>query len=91
MRITFKDNGKNTEVFSLSMEEKQLKKGDLFSGREVDVLKCLLKGDESKEIAEKLFISSNTVDNHRKNMIRKIDARDTTALVQLCKMLGVLQ
>ncbi len=91
MRISFKDDGNNSEVFSLSMEEKQLKKGDLFSGREVDVLKCLLKGDESKEIAEKLFISSNTVDNHRKNMIRKIDARDTTALVQLCKMLGVLQ
>lgn len=91
MRICFKDNHGSTEAFSLSMEERQLKKGDLFSGREVSVLKCLLKGDESKEIAEKLFISSNTVDNHRKNMIRRIDARDTTALVQLCKMLGILQ
>lgn len=88
MRISFEDN---SQVFNLSMDEKILKKGDFFSDRELDILKCLLKGNESKEIAEKLFISPNTVDNHRKNMIRKMDARDTTALVHLSKMLGILR
>lgn len=68
-----------------------LKKQDIFSKRELDVLKLLLKGLESKQIAEKLFISSNTVDNHRKNMIRRLDARDTTALVQVTKYLGILK
>lgn len=87
MRISFADN---RQVFNLSMDDKVAKKGDVFSDRELEVLKCLLKGNESKEIADKLFISPNTVDNHRKNMIRKIDARDTTALVHLSKMLGVL-
>jgi DNA-binding NarL/FixJ family response regulator len=42
---------------------------------------------ETKEIAETLFISLNTVDNHRSNMILQTGARDTTALVQLCKMM----
>lgn len=78
-------------VTTFSSSEMQMKKQDIFSDREIDVLKMLLKGYDSKQIAEKLFISSNTVDNHRKNMIRKLDARDTTALVQLAKLLGILK
>jgi DNA-binding NarL/FixJ family response regulator len=31
------------------------------------------------------------VDNHRKNMLKKLEARDTTALVQLSKLLGILR
>jgi DNA-binding CsgD family transcriptional regulator len=78
-------------VTTFSSKETIIKKQDIFSNRELDVLKLLLRGYESKQIAEKLFISSNTVDNHRKNMIRKLDARDTTALVQLTKQLGILR
>lgn len=78
-------------VTTFSSQEKTLKKQDIFSLRELEVLKLLMKGNESKQIGEKLFISSNTVDNHRKNMIRKLDARDTTALVQLTKQLGILR
>ena len=78
-------------VTTFSSKEMILKKQDIFSARELEVLKLLLKGKESKQIGEILFISSNTVDNHRKNMIRKLDARDTTALVQLTKQLGILR
>lgn len=78
-------------VTTYSSKEVIGKKQDIFSEREIDVLKMLLKGYESKQIAEKLFISSNTVDNHRKNMIRKLSARDTTALVQLAKLMGILR
>jgi DNA-binding CsgD family transcriptional regulator len=87
-RISF-NNGEFVTTFS--SKEKTLKKQDIFSLRELEVLKLLMKGNESKQIGEKLFISSNTVDNHRKNMIRKLDARDTTALVQLTKQLGILR
>ncbi len=87
-RVSFKNS---SFVTTFSSAEMQLKKQDVFSDREIEVLKMLLKGCGSKEIAEKLFISSNTVDNHRKNMIRKLDARDTTALVQLTKLLGILK
>jgi DNA-binding CsgD family transcriptional regulator len=37
-----------------------------------------------------LFISSHTVDNHRRNMIAKTGAKDTTALIQICKMVGII-
>jgi len=87
-RVSF-DKGEFVTTFS--SKEMMMKKQDIFSKRELDVLKLLLRGNESKQIAEKLFISSNTVDNHRKNMIRKLDARDTTALVQLTKQLGILR
>ncbi len=87
-RVSFR---KGDFVTTFSSSEMQLKKQDIFSDREIDVLKMLLRGYESKQIGEKLFISSNTVDNHRKNMIRKLGARDTTALVQLTKLLGILK
>ncbi len=87
-RLSF-NNGEFVTTFS--SKDMQLKKNDVFSDREIDVLKLLMKGYESKQIGDKLFISSNTVDNHRKNMIRKLDARDTTALVQISKQLGILR
>ena len=87
-RMSF-NNGEYITTFS--SKEMLLKKQDIFTDRELAVLKLLLKGYESKQIGEKLFISSNTVDNHRKNMIRKVDARDTTALIQISKQLGILK
>ena len=47
-------------------------------------------GFETKDIAERLFISPATVGNHRSNMIEKMGARDTTALVQLAKMAEII-
>jgi DNA-binding CsgD family transcriptional regulator len=63
---------------------------DILSEREKEVLRLISKGMESKEIAHELFISSHTVDNHRRNMIARVGARDTTALVQLCYMAGLV-
>jgi DNA-binding CsgD family transcriptional regulator len=37
-----------------------------------------------------LFISPNTVNNHRQNMLNRLGVRDTTALVQLCKTCGII-
>jgi DNA-binding CsgD family transcriptional regulator len=63
---------------------------DMLSEREKDVLRLIAKGLESKEIGKELFISSFTVDNHRRNMIARTGARDTTALVQICRMAGII-
>jgi DNA-binding CsgD family transcriptional regulator len=63
---------------------------DIISDREKDVLRLIAQGMESKEIGESLFISIHTVNNHRRNMIAKTGARDTTALIQLCKMSGII-
>jgi DNA-binding CsgD family transcriptional regulator len=63
---------------------------DILSDREKDTLRLLAQGKESKEIGELLHISSHTVDNHRRNMLHKLGVRDTTGLVQICKMVGII-
>jgi DNA-binding CsgD family transcriptional regulator len=63
---------------------------DILSEREKSIVKLLAQGKESKEIATILFISSHTVDNHRRNMINRIGVRDTTGLIQICKMCGMI-
>lgn len=51
------------------------------SVREIDVLKYLAKGYTSKEIAERLFISENTVEAHRKSLFSKLSARNIADLI----------
>ncbi|MBK9490181.1 MAG: response regulator transcription factor [Haliscomenobacter sp.] len=60
------------------------------STREKEVLLLIAEDLDTKEIAQRLFISVNTVGNHRSNMIDRLGARDTTALVQLAKMTGMI-
>jgi DNA-binding NarL/FixJ family response regulator len=56
----------------------------------MEVLRMIAEGKESKEIAESLFISLYTVDNHRRNMLARTGARDMTALIQICQMVGII-
>lgn len=60
------------------------------SVREKEVLKLIADGMKSNEIAEKLFISSNTVNNHRRNMINKLKVSNTTEAVKLAIKLGII-
>lgn len=49
--------------------------------RELEVLKAIAKGMNTHEISENLFISENTVEWHRKNLMLKFGARNATDLV----------
>ncbi len=49
--------------------------------RELEVLHLLSLGMNSKQIAEKLFISSNTVEYHRKQLLRKTNSRNAAELI----------
>ncbi len=51
------------------------------SERELDVLKCLDDGFNNRQIAEKLFVSENTVKTHLKNIFMKTDAQSRTELI----------
>jgi DNA-binding NarL/FixJ family response regulator len=51
------------------------------SDREREVLDCIASGLTTHEIADKLFISKNTVETHRKNLLYKLKARNTAELV----------
>ena len=50
--------------------------------REIEVLKLLICELNSREIAEKLFISERTVETHRKNLMRKTNSLNTVGLVK---------
>lgn len=51
------------------------------SDREVDVIKCLCRGDTNKEIGERLFISDLTVKGHLKHIYQKMGAHTRSAVV----------
>jgi DNA-binding NarL/FixJ family response regulator len=52
------------------------------SEREIDVLKFIKEGLSSKEIAEKLFLSSRTVEVHRSNILKKLNLKNTASLLK---------
>jgi DNA-binding CsgD family transcriptional regulator len=60
------------------------------SARELEVLGLVSKGFISKEIADRLFISVNTVNNHRQNILEKIKAANTNEAVRYARNLGLL-
>ncbi len=64
--------------------------GELITERELEVLTLVAESMQTKEIAEKLFISPATVEKHRKNMIARVGVKDTMALVEICRRCGIL-
>ena len=53
------------------------------SQRESDLMRLILGGNTNKEIAEKLFISENTVKFHVRNLLRKTDCKKRNELLSL--------
>ena len=52
------------------------------SEREVEVLKFIKDGLSSKEISEKLFLSTRTVEVHRSNILKKLNLKNTASLLK---------
>jgi DNA-binding NarL/FixJ family response regulator len=52
--------------------------GDLLTGREMDVLRCLARGMSNKEIGADLFISEKTVKTHVGSILDKLGLADRT-------------
>ena len=53
----------------------------LLSEREMEVLPLICEGLKNKEIANKLFISERTVENHRKNIFVKTNSKNAFGLI----------
>jgi DNA-binding NarL/FixJ family response regulator len=51
--------------------------------REKQVLALIAEGSTNNQIAEKLFISTTTVDTHRKNLLSKFEVKNTATLIRL--------
>lgn len=54
----------------------------LLSPREIEIVTLISLEYTGKEISEKLFISTNTVETHRKNIMRKLQTKNTISLVK---------
>lgn len=58
--------------------------------REIEILKMIAQGYSNKEIGDKLFISHRTVDTHRTNLMRKLDAKNIAALIRYAIRAGLV-
>jgi two-component system nitrate/nitrite response regulator NarL len=56
--------------------------------REMEILQLIALGLTSQDIANKLFISKNTVETHRKNMLAKLNVNNTAALLKIAYKKG---
>jgi DNA-binding NarL/FixJ family response regulator len=63
------------------MKQDKLHPNEKLSDREKEVLECIAGGLTTQEIADQLFISKNTVETHRKNLLYKLQAKNTAELV----------
>ena len=52
------------------------------TAREIDVLKLICQEKNTQEIADTLFISYNTVETHRGNLLLKVGVKNTAGLVK---------
>jgi two-component system nitrate/nitrite response regulator NarL len=60
------------------------------STREREIIKLIAQGLINKEIAEKLFISTHTVNTHRKNLMAKLNINNTAGIVLLAVKEGIV-
>jgi len=72
----------------------KLNEGELdrlgISKREFEVLQLISQGLSNQEIADKLFVSTNTIKTHSSNLFGKLDARRRTQAIQRARELGLL-
>lgn len=72
------------KAFYLHEEDK------LFTAREKEVLLWTADGFTSKEIADKLYLSENTIINHRRNMQIKSNTKNVAALISYAYRQGII-
>lgn len=58
--------------------------------REEEILKLIVDEKTTKEIAEELFISEKTVENHRTNLMLKLDVKNVAGLVKKAITMGLI-
>jgi DNA-binding NarL/FixJ family response regulator len=63
---------------------------DALTDREREILKLVAESHSTKEIAQKLAISVKTVDNHRTNLMRKLNLHDVASLTRYSLEIGLI-
>lgn len=77
-------------LLSFMMHNDSSNKKSLLTNREKEVLKLIVKGCTSSEIASELYISQRTVENHRFSILHKLEAKNTIDLLHKATNLGLV-
>lgn len=80
----------SVDVNMNSQQRKELKNQPVLTRREKEILNLIADGLTNPQIAEKLFISLNTVDTHRKNLLSKFDVNNIASLIKIAISNGLI-
>lgn len=61
------------------------------SKREIEVLELMAQGLSNQEIADKMFVSLNTIKTHTSNIFSKLDVKRRTAAIEVARKLGLVR
>ena len=61
---------------------------EILSNREIQIVRLLVEGNTSQNVADELNISVKTVNNHRQNILRKLGAKSTSEVIRYAVMRG---
>lgn len=81
-----------SNLLKLPLKEAKITDADYGSltPREQEVMRFLAEGLSSRAVADKLFISPKTVENHRTNIMNKLGLRSTMELVRYAAKIGLI-
>ena len=77
----------SSEPFTVN-EEQQRQLG--ITKRELEILELIAQGLSNREIADRLFVSENTVKTHSSRLFDKLSAKRRTQAVQIGKEIGLI-
>jgi DNA-binding NarL/FixJ family response regulator len=78
-------------ILNLFQKEKKETLKSTLTQREKEVLELIVQEYTSKEIADKLFISKQTVDTHRINIMQKTDCKTLVGLIKYAIQSGYIK
>lgn len=79
-----------SDEVELTVQKNEDSKIPIVTRREMEVLLLIADGLTNNEIARKLFISTTTVDTHRKNLLAKFDVKNTASLIRMAAQIQMI-
>lgn len=78
-------------VFNIIVSQKQAASSLDLSDREVEIIRLSAQGLSAAQIAEKLFLSTRTVSNHRQNIYSKMGVNSSAEMVSRARQAGIIK
>jgi DNA-binding CsgD family transcriptional regulator len=82
-------NIRNNKIYLFHKDE-VCNSGKLLTKRETEVMGLIAQGFDSQNISDRLFISVNTVNNHRQNILSKTRSANTAQALLYAKKIGIV-